>query len=755
MEYNQKGEEERRKENPIVPVLSVRRSARLSEKRLCESIQKKDSRRIEAVQIAVLSEEEPEDLEKEKSIEGSEISVSKENEVTEPVVSGEIFINDNRNTDTRHTEESSVVNSSDTNSQDGEEVDGSVSEPVISGEIFIINNKTESCNTEKGCVVDSRDTNPLNVEEADQSVTGDVVSDTEPVSAEFQESGSLTTEEEKELHGLSEPVSMEDQDGADALVPESLSPEKICYSESKESIAETSLRKASNISPNKESIVGDLIGNEKQGMDKCKVDEDSEDDDDEDPMFVLQNMETKESDEGLAEDESGEVPDEFVSELEDISSLTLEKTSELQSLETRCLGLCPTEKPEMVDEGVELKNNTDKLAGEEPVSQSEVEDFVSDQVQKCDLVLEMNNGTCLFPCDSDDILLGMLNCVTDQLEKCDAVPELENAAKPLLTEALVDEKCSGKESSPIDETEVGDCVAALKAGNVDSSTCSDGVEQKLAGQDAVADDNSIDGFGTCDHHVARPDTQINEGSDLVENFMDSSSSTEGGEEFESSEASVFNTVELFSGLVLTDFHSENRNSAISASEKCDQTNVPGTVVAGQDAAASSVCSEGEEVFNGQSPTLLSSIAAHVTGEDDTATAAIDVIYEIPMPNEENKSGNDDNITSVLHVKDKISLQSSAINPITTPTKSLKNQTPGKSASKRQMPIRITVFGDNKENNQNVASSHKEHEDMSKIKLASSQKEYQDMSMIKMIKLIKEKEQQLENKRTALQSLKEN
>ncbi|XP_043694139.1 microtubule-associated protein 1B-like [Telopea speciosissima] len=476
MEYNQEGEEERRKENPTVPVLSVRRSSRLSEKRLCESIQKKDSRRTEAVKIAVLSEE-PEDLEKEKSIEGSEISVSKENE-------GKIFINNNSNTDASNTEESSVVNSSDTNPLDGEEVDGSVTEPVISGEIFINNNDniTETCNTEESSVVDSSDTNPQNGEEADESVTGDVVSDTEPVSAEFQGSGSLRTEKEKEL---SEPVSMEDQHGAAALVPESLSPEK--FDQTKDAVV--------------------------------------------------------------------------------------------------------------------------------------------------------------------------------------------------------------------------------------SSFCSEGKEV---------------------FNVQSPTLLSNIAAHVTE--AEDTATAEGGEEHESSE-------------VLTHFHSENRNSAIGASEKCDQTKEAGTVMeARQDAVASSFCSEGEEVFNVQSPTLFSSIAAHVTEEDDTATAAIDVIYEVPMPNEENKSGNDDNITSVLQIKDKISLQSSTINPITTPTKSLKNQTPGKSASKRQMPILITVFGDDKENNQNVASSHKKYKDVSKIKMASSQKEYQDMSMIKIKKLIKEKEQQLENKRTALQTL---
>ncbi|KAJ4951416.1 hypothetical protein NE237_028248 [Protea cynaroides] len=641
-ECNKGGEQEGQKEDPTVPVLSLRRSARFSKTQVSESVQKKGSVRVDAIKIGVLSEEEHKNLEEEESIVGSEISVIDENKVTEE-----------EHEDLK--EEASIVGSEISVIEENK-----VTEPVVSGEIFIHNNNTES-NTDESSVLDSSDAKPQDGEEADGSFTDDVVSVTQPVSTEVHGTGSLASEEE-ELHGAS-------------LYSESMSPEEIFNSDNKEVVVDSLLPKESNPSTNNESIVGDLIGNEKQGKDNCRVDEDPELEETfslplektretqsleiitEKPEMVEEKpevVEEKGSDDGLTE--SGE----FFDELEETFSLPLEKTSETQSLETKTTekpevveekgsnddGLTEsgevsneleetfslplektsemqslettTEKPEVEDESLELKNNTDQLAGEESVFlQLKFVDSVTDQVQKYDPVLEMG-------------------------------------------------------SSSIDESEEGDCVAAV--------------------QGAVADD-AIDASETLDQ-FAMAITKMNAESDMAEDIVDSSS------------------------------------------------------------------------FNVQSPILFSSVAAaHVTEADATATAATDVIYEVPMPNdymENNKSSGGDGISSGLHLQDEISLPLSTFNPITTPTprkSGKKNQTPGKSSSKRTAPIQIMVFDDNKENNQNGigfahASPITAGVEVEKKKVVIPQKDYKDMSKRQLIKIIKEKAQQLQS-RTALQTLNKN
>ncbi|XP_042486983.1 uncharacterized protein LOC122067209 [Macadamia integrifolia] len=674
-EDNEGGEEAIQKEYPDVPVHSVRRSARLSDKRISTSIQKKGSRRVEAVKIAVLSEEEAEDLEKEQSTEGSEISVLGKYKETDRMISGEVL---NNGSETFGGEESSLVNSSDTT-------------------------QPESSLSEEIC--------KPNIEEADKSVTDNDVYVTEPLVAEVQGSGSLVAENEKELHGPSETGLEEDKYGA-TLVPEYMSTGKICNSPSKESVAETSSPKGSNSSKNKEFVVGDLIGNEQQRMDSLKVDE-SSDGDDED-TFVVQNQENKESGEDLAVDESGVISD---------CGSTEGDIYEIQPLETTCLNLCPTENPEIVgnkecncgltldaiDEyvgevNVEVLSEAEEISYLSPEKTSEIqplvtrclhlgstENPVTGGCKECDqsagqLVLQIENVTnqlarVVLQSETDD-------SVSVLQQKMNEVPELENVADPDPTKVLAIEK------------------------------------------------HSIDESNECFDETAENGTEMNAGSG---------------------------------------FEEVGEKKSCEEPEKCDQAKEPGTIDAGidNDESKGGVVSpfsyiEQEEKSSQERDF---NVAAHVATADVTVT-------------DSTAANSVDAISSILHLEGKISLPSPANNatPTSTAKKSLKTrQTPRKSGNKKQTtPTSLMISEDNKENTPTwlmVSEGNKEKTyeisskkleflsiaipdtaqvEMEKKKDAASlPKGYENTSKRQLIKMIKEKEKQVENKRTALQTLNKN
>ncbi|XP_043714623.1 uncharacterized protein LOC122662981 [Telopea speciosissima] len=515
MKEDNEGEEDMQNEYSVVPVHSVRRSARLSNRRIPKSIQEKESRRAEAVKIAVLSEEEAQDLEKEQSIEGTEISVLEEDKETELLISGEVL---NDRSETFVGEESSVVDSRDTTP-----LESSLSEEICKPTI----------------------------EETDTSVADDDVYVTEPLAAGVRGSGSLATEEkEKELHGLSEPEPLEDEEDGAALVPEYMLPGKICNSTTKESVAETSSSKGSNPSPNKESVVGDLIGNEQ--LESCKVDEGSEGDD-KDTTFVVQNQEKKESGETVA-------VEGVTSDCRSIE----DEICEIQPLETTCLNLCPRENPEMVGNkecncGSPLAA-IDEFVGEvivEVLSEAEeiscLSTVITSEIQSLEtrclhlgfrenprtvgckeydpsagqLVLQLESVTnqlarVVFQLETDD-------SVSNQQQKMNDVPELENVADPVPTEVLAIEKHS------IDESKESFDEIAENDTEINAGSCSEEGE---------------------DDHIAELGEKLKEGSDVAEDIV-YSSSTKIGEEEKSCQESVFDVAVVFSDEDPIDFHFEN------------------------------------------------------------------------------------------------------------------------------------------------------------------------------------------------------